>query len=205
MKYCLDTNIISNLFKDDSKYDELRDRYKEVENNKRNEIVTSIIVLGEIKQGLKFYEIEFEKFEKDITLRKSKIDEKYDSDKFTNDEFIKLSNDEKMKIDGESLSEKNNHLCNLDLIKRTNTFFQEINVFEINSHVVSKYVDIYYLQIDRREDLKKLNKEKLKDKIQKSYHDLWIAATCLANNFTLITNNTKDFDFIPTLHIEDWT
>jgi|688.fasta_scaffold304926_3 tRNA(fMet)-specific endonuclease VapC len=35
--------------------------------------------------------------------------------------------------------------------------------------------------------------------------DLQIASICLANNLTLVTNNTKHFENIKGLKIEDWT
>lgn len=35
--------------------------------------------------------------------------------------------------------------------------------------------------------------------------DLWIAATALANEGTMVTNNTKEFDRVPGLTVEDWT
>lgn len=34
--------------------------------------------------------------------------------------------------------------------------------------------------------------------------DLIIGATALANNFTLVTDNLKDFRFIPNLKMENW-
>ena len=34
--------------------------------------------------------------------------------------------------------------------------------------------------------------------------DLLIAATAIINNFTLVTHNTKHFENIPNLKIEDW-
>jgi tRNA(fMet)-specific endonuclease VapC len=35
--------------------------------------------------------------------------------------------------------------------------------------------------------------------------DIFIAATALAKNLTLVTSNTKDFDQIPNLKIENWS
>ena len=34
--------------------------------------------------------------------------------------------------------------------------------------------------------------------------DLMIASAALVYDLTLVTNNTKDFQNIPGLHIEDW-
>ena len=34
--------------------------------------------------------------------------------------------------------------------------------------------------------------------------DLWIASVALAHGLTLVTNNTKDFENIPGLRLEDW-
>ncbi|MBR0258000.1 MAG: type II toxin-antitoxin system VapC family toxin [Synergistaceae bacterium] len=38
-----------------------------------------------------------------------------------------------------------------------------------------------------------------------SYHDMLIAATALAYNATLITNNTQEFSRIDGLKLDDWT
>lgn len=35
-------------------------------------------------------------------------------------------------------------------------------------------------------------------------NDLWIAAHALAENLTLVTNNTREFERIPNLKIENW-
>ena len=35
--------------------------------------------------------------------------------------------------------------------------------------------------------------------------DILIAAFCLENNFTLVTNNVRHFEVIGGLKIEDWT
>jgi tRNA(fMet)-specific endonuclease VapC len=35
-------------------------------------------------------------------------------------------------------------------------------------------------------------------------NDLWIAAHCLTLNVTLVTNNTKEFQRIPKLLVENW-
>ena len=35
-------------------------------------------------------------------------------------------------------------------------------------------------------------------------NDQWIAAHALAENAVLVTNNTKEFDRVPGLHIENW-
>ena len=35
-------------------------------------------------------------------------------------------------------------------------------------------------------------------------HDTMIAAIALANNLTLITNNTREFSRVPDLKVEDW-
>lgn len=34
--------------------------------------------------------------------------------------------------------------------------------------------------------------------------DLLIAATALAHNLTLVTHNTRDFDYVPGLRLQDW-
>ena len=35
-------------------------------------------------------------------------------------------------------------------------------------------------------------------------HDSWIAATCLAHGFSLVTANVREFERIPGLQIENW-
>lgn len=36
-------------------------------------------------------------------------------------------------------------------------------------------------------------------------HDSWLAATCIARDLTLITANTREFDRVPGLSLEDWS
>jgi len=36
-------------------------------------------------------------------------------------------------------------------------------------------------------------------------NDLWIAAHALASRLTLVTNNAREFEYIPHLKIENWT
>ncbi len=35
-------------------------------------------------------------------------------------------------------------------------------------------------------------------------HDSWIAATCMAHNLTMVTANTREFDRVPGLRVENW-
>lgn len=35
-------------------------------------------------------------------------------------------------------------------------------------------------------------------------HDLWIAASALANNYSLVTRNVREFERIPGLHVVVW-
>jgi len=35
-------------------------------------------------------------------------------------------------------------------------------------------------------------------------HDAWIAATCIARDLTLVTANTREFDRVPGLRMENW-
>lgn len=35
-------------------------------------------------------------------------------------------------------------------------------------------------------------------------HDSWIAATCVANGYTLITANLKEYERVPGLSVESW-
>ena len=36
-------------------------------------------------------------------------------------------------------------------------------------------------------------------------HDLWLAATCLAYGFTMVTANVREFARVPGLAVEDWS
>ena len=36
-------------------------------------------------------------------------------------------------------------------------------------------------------------------------HDLWIAASCLANGHTITTSNVREFRRVPGLSVEEWT
>ena len=70
-------------------------------------------------------------------------------------------------------------------------FIQEFYVAELDNAVWDKAKDIYaelYLQHFTVGDL-----------------DILIAATCLANGYTLVTTNKKDFENIDGLEIVDWT
>jgi tRNA(fMet)-specific endonuclease VapC len=35
-------------------------------------------------------------------------------------------------------------------------------------------------------------------------HDAWIAATCIARDLTLVTANTREFNRVPGLRVENW-
>lgn len=35
-------------------------------------------------------------------------------------------------------------------------------------------------------------------------HDLWLAATCVSNGYTLVTSNLREFERIPGLKVECW-
>lgn len=35
-------------------------------------------------------------------------------------------------------------------------------------------------------------------------HDLWLAATCIARGYTLVTSNPRDFNRVPGLEVEVW-
>jgi tRNA(fMet)-specific endonuclease VapC len=47
--------------------------------------------------------------------------------------------------------------------------------------------------------------QKIPGNVRCGLNDKRIAATALANNFTLVTANVQDFEDIPNLRIEDWT
>jgi tRNA(fMet)-specific endonuclease VapC len=36
-------------------------------------------------------------------------------------------------------------------------------------------------------------------------HDLWLGATCLAHDLTLVTSNVREFQRVPGLRVEDWS
>ena len=35
-------------------------------------------------------------------------------------------------------------------------------------------------------------------------HDLWLAATCVSNGYTLVTSNLREFERVPGLKVECW-
>jgi tRNA(fMet)-specific endonuclease VapC len=35
-------------------------------------------------------------------------------------------------------------------------------------------------------------------------HDLWLAATCIAHDLTMITANLREFEIVPGLRVESW-
>jgi tRNA(fMet)-specific endonuclease VapC len=36
-------------------------------------------------------------------------------------------------------------------------------------------------------------------------HDLWLAATCLSHNLSIVTGNIREFKRVPGLEVEDWS
>jgi tRNA(fMet)-specific endonuclease VapC len=36
-------------------------------------------------------------------------------------------------------------------------------------------------------------------------HDLWLAATCLARDLTMVTANVREFERVPGLRVQDWS
>ena len=65
------------------------------------------------------------------------------------------------------------------------------NILEFDLKAAKKYANI-------RLFINQNNKRNMGDK------DMDIAAVCLANYATLVTNNEKDFNFLPNLKIENW-
>jgi len=65
------------------------------------------------------------------------------------------------------------------------------NILEFDLKAAKKYANI-------RLFINQNNKRNIGDK------DMDIAAVCLANYATLVTNNEKDFNFLPDLKIENW-
>jgi predicted nucleic acid-binding protein len=61
------------MLNSDSRYDLLRERFRIVETNSRDELCTSIIVQGEIFQGLKKFELEYDSFKKNYEIEKSSL------------------------------------------------------------------------------------------------------------------------------------
>jgi len=70
-------------------------------------------------------------------------------------------------------------------------FTDEINVAEVDDVVWEKAEEIYA--------------ELYKKHYTVGEMDILIAATCLANDYTLVTCNTKDFENIDGLEMVDWT
>ena len=73
---------------------------------------------------------------------------------------------------------------------RISKFLQMYNIIDFGEKEAKIYGDLFY-------DLEK-NRQKI------GYMDTLIAATALANNLTIVTNNEKEFVRVPNLKIENW-
>jgi len=78
-----------------------------------------------------------------------------------------------------------------ELISFYNSFFERIEVIGYDFSASKIFAEI-------KSDLK-INGNIIED------FDLMIASICLANDLILVTNNTKDFERINGLKIENWT
>jgi tRNA(fMet)-specific endonuclease VapC len=91
----------------------------------------------------------------------------------------------------------------LNYLSKAKTIDQQVPAYEALQQLVVDYRSIVIVSFNKNAAL-------IYQRLQKSYPrlgsmDLKIAAICLANNATLITRNTSDFDQIEGLVTEDWT
>ena len=75
-------------------------------------------------------------------------------------------------------------------LEKLENFFNEVNILDFNDVVAQTYGQI-------RHDLASVG-------TPIGSNDLFIAATALAHNVTLVTNNEREFSRIESLNIENW-
>ena len=70
---------------------------------------------------------------------------------------------------------------------------------------ILKILNIYDFDFKAAQIASKLKSDLEQKGLQIDNFDLIIASICLTNNLILVTNNTKHFQNIPNLKLEDWT
>ncbi|MEI6728894.1 MAG: type II toxin-antitoxin system VapC family toxin [bacterium] len=70
---------------------------------------------------------------------------------------------------------------------------------------ILKILNIYDFDFKAAQIASKLKSDLEQKSLQIDNFDLIIASICLTNNLILVTNNTKHFQNIPNLKLEDWT
>jgi tRNA(fMet)-specific endonuclease VapC len=91
----------------------------------------------------------------------------------------------------------NNH------IRRARTADRVVHGYAMYERMLAEFVRLNVLSFDlgAARTLADLRSQK----VRIGTMDLRIAAIALANNFTLVTRNTVDFERVPGLRFEDWT
>jgi tRNA(fMet)-specific endonuclease VapC len=77
------------------------------------------------------------------------------------------------------------------VLREIETLLEAHEVIEITEEVAEHYARIRAYLEKRGETI--------------GANDLWIAATTLAHNAVLVTNNTREFSRVPDLQLEDWS
>jgi tRNA(fMet)-specific endonuclease VapC len=69
---------------------------------------------------------------------------------------------------------------------------------------VQQEVNVLLYDPSCAEEFGKLQAQLARAGIAVPHSDLMIAATAIVHNLTLVTHNTADFQYIPSLRLEDW-
>jgi tRNA(fMet)-specific endonuclease VapC len=78
----------------------------------------------------------------------------------------------------------------VDLELRYQKFFQQCNIIQSDSEIIELCAKLE-ADLDARG-------------LSLDLEDIWIAATCLVHDLTLVTNNLKHFERFDGLSVEDW-
>lgn len=70
-------------------------------------------------------------------------------------------------------------------------FLSDVSVLPVTEAIARKFGELRAESLDRGRPTPTM--------------DLWIAATSLVHNLTLVTHNVKDFENVPDLALVDWT
>lgn len=186
VKYCLDTNTISDLTLDES-----RDSY--IYKNFENKF---------LQQNIDIYTTEITVYELILWMNEKihKMKEKYFSKEKIRKKYSKITKkvireyDVETDFDFELLSY--NHRLKLKQFQKQN----DIIKFLRKKGKIIKFTESSYIKY------KVIVKSKnMKWKNFSDHSDLMVAAICIEKNLVLITNNVKDFNKIDWLNIENWT
>lgn len=194
-KYCLDTNIISNICKEIFKFDEDKKRQQKliekIESIGIKNIYTTEINIWELKNWMNTEMIKIIK--NNFKQLKPQIKKLYEN----STEKDILSNLDKYDIPYDKLDSKDKNM--MSVFRKQNKliemFEKEKKILKFRFNTFCKYKEIV---------------NQIKWMSQPDHSDWLIASICLENNIILVTSNEKDFrknqkwDFFEWLIIENW-